>query len=269
MSNICDILPNLGDGRLNVFPKELWLKIMTEYLNIKENSMLCCASKDFKIIYDNNNVKNIVKNRGFPRSSGHCNYIDTRNIIDEIFGEYTNKPDCKNDILLILSRLYDTNCDLVRGDKVNICYFNCFEDGSKISFMFDGTHIISYSIRNEYLPKDFNIIIIDDVHVPIDYWRDLHHNRHFMKFRHSKVREQCINNIVRTDTSMLTTFNCNNKIYTITAFDHEYSSFMNIKDFKEILSNDEELILFASDDDDNCYNLYFLVDQYELYYIYK
>jgi hypothetical protein len=231
----------------NIIPQDIWVKLMVKYLNHKEIIFLCLTSKQFKTLYDNNNIAETIKYRGFPRSTGKCEYFDAYDFCDDTFGTHHEAHD---DYYLdhVLNKLYDEGRDLVRGDKIAIC--NHDNNYYNIRYMFDGLKIVRYDYYNNYLPEGFNIIINDRFnsaqhYIPIDYWFCERYCCDFMKFDHTIVKEQCCNNIKLTKTSLFTTFIYNGEQYKIIAYDDLSRFIISQENFQRILSSNEKLILYV------------------------
>jgi hypothetical protein len=233
MSNIFNILPNPLDDRSNIFnvlPKELWIKIITEYLNYKNVIILCFTSKQFKKLHDDNNISEIFKYRGFPRPAGHCNMINIEEHMTEInipksyliFQKYRN---------MLLNELYDKNYDLVRGDRFctndsNENYLDLVFDGHKIS----DTHNRELNVGNG---------------IPIDYWfrENIIYYPTIWLNDDKYIKDQCLSNIKKDGIRISTTFNYDDELYKIVGYNMDVYYSITAKNFKLIFSSTDMIKL--------------------------
>jgi len=243
----------------NIFPKELWVKILLN-LNCKDVDVLINKSLQFKNLINDENIKERVKMRGFPRLSGHCESFDVSQFVDDMNHELSSRNFLTEEIFnYILEKLYDSNYNLVRGDLICFEGLNSYRNDGV--YIFNGNKIVelSYEIDDYgHLPEEFTVI---NNNVPIRYWqynedhKGISHNN-LVWFDHKLVKQQCIDNIIDVNDELFTTFKYNNKIYKIYAYRSEFDEESRItkENFVSILLNADILSLEIIDefgDDEN------------------
>lgn len=212
----------------NIFPKEIWIKILLD-LNCKDIDDIINNSIQIKNLIIEENIKEKIKMRGFPRSNGHCVAIDVSKFIYEF--DHLSDQNLQREQLLkesfdyVLDELYKSNYNLIRGDLICFEGLNSYRNNGV--HIFDGCKIVDllYDI-DDYgsLPEEFTVI---NNEVPIKYWeytddnRGIDHNN-LVWFNHISVQQECINNITDIDDELFTTFKYNNKIYKIYAYRTEF-----------------------------------------------
>jgi hypothetical protein len=236
MSNVFNILPNPLDDWLNVkdiLPNDVWIKIMIEYLNYKNVIILCFTSKQFKTLYDENNVKEIIKRRGFPRLKGTCRLINIEKLLNDLkitTGHLTFKKYQK----IFLNKLYDDNYDLVRGD-----YFYVKDKDNDLknilNLIFDGIKLLDTHDREFYVGNN----------IPIDYWDKKVCGMIWLE-DDKNIKNQCCNNIIKNGIEISTTFNYQNKLYKIVGYNRIMHYTISVDNFKLIFSS-EDMVLLTSD----------------------
>jgi hypothetical protein len=234
----------------NIFPKEIWIKILLD-LNCKDIDRIEKESDQLNLLIIEQNIKEKIKTREFPRSSGHCAAIDVSEIIynfEDVYKISNNQLKDK-----VLDILYDQNYNLIRGDL--ICFEGLNNDRNTGIYIFDGCKIIDleYDI-DDYgaLPQEFTVI---NNGVPIRYWEDAENNKGISHntlvwFDHISVKKQCIDNIIEIDGNLFTTFKYNDEIYKIYAsrFEFDDETKLTKKQFIDILLKDDLLALNFNDE---------------------
>lgn len=264
---------------INKLPHELWESILMNF-NYNKIEILCSKYSQIDEYCKNNNIREKIKYKNYPRSSGHCGAHDVSsfsNLIHELKKIDINKLDISeqddliklNEILdKTLKLLYEKNTELIYGDLV--CFNglnNLYNDGI---FIFNGYKIIPLDNISRYkaLPKEFVILNND---VPINYWShetEIHNSGEVVtklrgiKFNSivwlniEKLKDQCINNIKIEDNVVFTSFIHNNKTYYIYYSPNEVyfsdnENYMELLDqekmFKNILGNEDILMLEYDD----------------------
>lgn len=178
----------------------------------------------------------------YPRSTGYClkHYIP-ENIVSPKF-ELDHTQD---ELDKALKYLRSINADLVKGDLVIFEKYAGYRnygvtifDGHNIIDLDDGP--VNYERMEELgtLPSNFRVI---ESGIPIRYWHPPSggiDNDYIVYFNHSKVLDQCLNNIVASPFYH-TTFVFNNITYRIVYIypPHFKDTKKIIKEFKELLSD--------------------------------
>jgi len=239
----------------DIFPKELWINILSD-LNCRDIDNV--SNKQLNNLIVENDIKERIKTRDFPRSTGHCAVFDLSGFMTEERDEISSNK-LRHEALYFLHK---AGYNLVRGDLICFNGLNDYRnDGVDI---FDGCKItpLDYHI-DDYgsLPAEFTVI---NNGVPIRYWKNTENDKgidhnHLVWFDHNPVKQQCINNITEIDDNLFTTFEYNNKIYKI--YDHlsffDDESRNTKEDFIKILSDDDLLLLqFMEEFDDDENTLY-------------
>ena len=231
----------------DIFPKEIWINILLD-LNCRDIDSI--TNKQLNDLVIENDIREKIKFRGFPRTSGHCVAFDVSTF------EFTSDTwlITQDELDQTLDFLYDKKSNVVRGDLICFNGLNNYRNDGV--WIFDGCEIISldYDDIDDYgsLPQEFTVI---NNGVPIRYWENTEKdkgidNNNVVWFDPEPVRQQCLDNIVDIDDNLFTTFKYNDKTYTI--YDHR--SFFddesrNTKDeFFEILLNSELLLLSFTDE---------------------
>lgn len=248
-------------------PEEIWIQILME-LSCKDIIDVYYISHYFNDLCNKCNLFNKRKMMNFHRESGHCELYDISKCIDNSI----------DDLELMLYKLCELNCDLIRGD---LFYFDLTFDDQKV-YIFNGYKMILINNINDHgfsygiLPREF--LVINDK-LPKLYWE---HKTNFADssgkiitvnhiiesfiyyFDHNIVKNQCLDNI-KCDDEIYTNFVLNDELYRIEYYDDYYDGFENPKDvdtqireFKEILLN-SDYIKFSYDFDieNNILNLRF------------
>lgn len=199
----------------NILPE--LLEEICNFLPCKSIILLLSSSNIFNKIIHDNDIINIYKYRGFPRSEGHCldheiissNYKVDWDVLD-------CDPDNKHDKTIELNKLLDflieENFDLVRGDFI---WYDDYQSYYHQYFIFDGCEIIPRNCceiecarKAIILPQEFTVINDSKMkiyNIPIDYYdpRNDHiicpdaikRNRNIWVDITDDIRKQLIDNI--------------------------------------------------------------------------
>lgn len=242
----------------DIFPKEIWINILLD-LNCKDIDNISNNSMQFNDLINKENIKERVKMRGFPRSSGHCAAIDALKFVKEF-----NENSEEDVYTYVLDKLHDLNYNLVRGDLICFDGLNSYRNDDV--YIFDGCKIINlWDDIDDYgsLLREFTVI---NNGVPINYWENTENDKgidhnHIVWFDHKSVKKQCIDNIIEIDGNLFTTFKYNDEIYKIYShrFDFDDESTYTKKEFIDILSKKDLLALkFLDEFEDDKNTLYIL-----------
>jgi hypothetical protein len=250
--NIGNMTINKNTNIYNILPKETWIQILLD-VNCSDLDDFSDKSPQFKQLIIENNIKEIVKMKGFPRKSGHCKSYAVSALYDD---DEKDHYDANTLRTKVLGRLHNLNYDLVRGDLILFEGFDGYRnDGVDI---YDGCKIINldYDI-DDYgaLPKEFTVIKNG---VPVDYWYNYNENEDQKGVDHnqiiwiniSEVKQQCIDNIIEIDGDLYTTFIYDNKEYKIYAHHDGNKITFTIDQFKDILVNNDVLLSDYQNEDD-------------------
>lgn len=161
----------------------------------------------------------------YPRDIGHCLCHHIPNIV---FDDENNPTE--EELIKGLNYLNKNKINLIKGDLI---IFNK-HDGKKNkgTKIFDGENILNLDNEPDHygtLPKIFKVI---EDNVPIHYWTDFDNDKsergiahnYIVWFDHTKVLDQCLNNIIYARVegnvyAIYTHFKYNNKNYRI-VYDH-------------------------------------------------
>lgn len=208
---------------------ELWTSVLKE-LKYRDIVRICMVSKEFDNLCHDEKIHEYVKNNGYPRVCGYCNFIDLTDYdayFKEIVGEEYINYNAYN-LKTISNFIYDIDVDLVRGDLVALHYNKTKPDKNYI-LIFDGIMLIDFesayvgSCRsNYYLPREFTVITNN---IPIDYWFKNNLGFKYLKYAWvdiGTIKNQCIDNIRNGDQQeIMTSFCFNNVCYTLYYYDEE------------------------------------------------
>ena len=248
------IIISISADIYNIFPKEIWIKILMD-LHCKDIDELSSKSNQFKQLSEEQNIKEQIKIKGFPRVEGHCKSHDLSSIIDDEYKDLLEDDmedlnPIKRDILdKLLDKMCNFNFDLIKGDLIAISGFDDYRNDG--IYIFDGCQIIGLDYKiDDYgsLPNEFTVI---NNGVPVNYWYDIgneeytkgiSHNN-IVYFDHSSVKDQCLANISDSDGHLKTHFKYDDKVYTIVALT-EYDSDQSIfrSKFVRAIENNDKLI---------------------------
>lgn len=230
----------------DIFPKEIWIKLLLD-LNCRDIDQISEQSNQLKDIIIENNIREKIKMRGFPRSSGHCEAFDVSQLVADMHPELYDGMSFEQVQNYMLNELRNLKNNVVRGDL--ICYNGLDYYRNNGIFIFDGCDIINldYDI-DDYgaLPKEFTVI---NNGVPIDYWYNTEKNKgidnnYLVWFDHKSVKKQLIDNIIEIDGDLFTTFEYNDEIYKIYAYKSDFSEELKLTNEKiiDILSGNDFLL---------------------------
>lgn len=247
----------------DIFPKEIWVKILLD-LNCEDIDSIIKDSEQLTVLIVQQNIKEKIKTRGFPRPSGHCAAFDVSEFIDEEnYSDFDFSAEKLKD--QILDKLYNLNYNLVKGDL--ICFDGLHADRNDGIAIFDGCKIIN--LRHDIddygsLPDEFTVI---NNGVPVSYWYNTDKNKgidhnHMVWFDHTPVKKQLIDNIIEVGEELFTTFECNNKVYKIYISKTDLDMYSSKEEFTKILSTNNKILFDMDDDPDNNENILYIA----LYY---
>lgn len=188
----------------------------------------------------------------FPRKDGRCKCHDFTKLPEvahllDVFDENKEFDEEKIASALIeLNRLLPKlKVDLVKGDLILMMGVDRYRNSGV--YIFDGQEIIILDREfDDYgnLPKMFRVI---NNNVPITYWQDIKHNS-IIWVDIVDIRQQCLNNLVITEQDVRTTFDLNNKTYTIILVKDDDDDFDDDREtMMEILRDIDILLLFYDD----------------------
>jgi hypothetical protein len=213
-TNIYNIFPNPSNGRLVVvgLPKETWTQILLD-VNCEDLDDLSDVSPQFRKLIDDNNIKELVKIRGFPRTNGRAKIVNVSKF------RYVFENNDSMDILL--SEMRKADFSPVRGDLI---YFEKDENEyvNKL-YIYDGCKIINLHYNERYdedylLPKEFTVITSG---VPLDYWKidKIDENKidlsEIVWLDTTSIKDELFNNITAELDDIFTSFYHNDDKYTI------------------------------------------------------
>lgn len=183
---------------------ELWCEIIKK-LDCKSVLNFNLSCKYLNNLITKNNLYMIRKFHGFPRNEGRCKNYNITNLFCDNFGNIPKENESKITMFIEKGIQYD----FIRGDVV---WFGKYKN--KYSQIFDGQKLIGFNIAAYDIlcwPYKFKVI---NNNVPISYWFSTYSA--LIWFDSTEVHEQCIKNITfDSDNTIYTTFNYNNKDYTL------------------------------------------------------
>lgn len=188
----------------------------------------------------------------FPRANGKCMchdftvFPEVSHLLPAFDEDEEFDEDKIAEALIELNKLLPKlSVKLVKGDLILMMGVDHYRNNGV--YIFDGEEITILDREYDdygHLPKLFTVINDD---VPITYWEDIKHNC-IVWFDHTAVRQQCLDNIIATEKDVRTTFESNDKTYTIIFVNDDDDDSERDQETMRVILQDSIILLLFYDD---------------------